>query len=42
MNVSSNNELQRTGCHSGRPVLAKGSRARQGGVGAVPAAELDR
>jgi hypothetical protein len=37
-----NNELQRTGGECGRPVLAKGWRARRGGMGIVPAAELDR
>jgi hypothetical protein len=37
-----NNALQRTSDHRGRPVLAKGWRARRGGVGIVPAAELDR
>jgi len=38
----SNNALQRTDDHRGRPVLAKGWRARRGGMGIVPAAELDR
>ena len=37
-----NNSLQRTGEHRGRPVLAKGWRARRSGMGIVPAAEQDR
>jgi len=37
-----NNSLQRTSEHHGRPVLAKGWRARLGGMGIVPAAEQDR
>jgi hypothetical protein len=37
-----NNALQRTGDHWGHSVLAKGWRARRGGMGIVPAAELDR
>jgi hypothetical protein len=40
--VTSNSALQRTGDRCGRPVLAKGWRARRGGMGIVPAAELDR
>jgi hypothetical protein len=37
-----NNALQRTGERGGRPVLAKGWRARRGGMGIVPAAERER
>jgi hypothetical protein len=40
--VTTNNALQRTNELSGRPVLAKGWRARRGGMVNVPAAELDR
>ena len=40
--MMSNKALQRTGGRRGRPVLAKGWRARRGGMGLVPAAELDR
>jgi len=40
--MTSNNALQRTGGHRYRPVLAKGWRARRGGMGIVPAAEPDR
>ena len=38
----SNNALQRTGKHRGRPVLAKGWRARRSGMAIVAAAELGR
>ena len=37
-----NKSLQRTCEYRGRPVLAKGWRARRGGMGTVPAAELNR
>ena len=40
--MTANKALQRTGDDRGRPVLAKGWRARRGGMGIVPAAELDR
>jgi hypothetical protein len=40
--LPSNNALQRTSDYRGRPVLAKGWRARRGGMGTVAAAEQDR
>ena len=40
--LKANKSLQRTGGHHGRPVLAREWRARRGGMGIVPAAELDR
>jgi hypothetical protein len=40
--MRSNNALKRTGVYSGRPVLAKGWRARRGGMWMGPAAEQDR
>ena len=40
--MTPNKALQRTREERGHPVLAKGWRARRGGVGIVPAAELDR
>lgn len=40
--MPTNNALQRAGDYCGRPVLAKGWRARRGGMGMMAAAERSR